>query len=159
MPVWTPEHHTNQYLSFRSHHPTAHKFAVVRTLMTRSDYLCSLGVEWTEEENRVTDPLRGNGYPSGFMQKHTITSRRREEVEVERPKTTLCIVMLVYLYTYSIPICILLFKLWYSYIPSSLSCQHMSPHLINTVWAFCVATDEGGCIQPLKSLNCCEIVG
>ena len=41
------------------------------------------------------------------------------------------IVMLVYLYTYSIPICILLFKL-YSYIPSSLSCQHLSPHLINT---------------------------
>ena len=76
----TPEHHTNQYLSFRSHHPTAHKFAVVRTLMTRSVNLCSLGVERTEEEKRVTDALRGNGYPTGFMQKHTITSRRREEV-------------------------------------------------------------------------------
>ena len=57
--------------------------------MTRSDNLCSLGVERTEEEKRVTDALRGNGYPTGFMQKHTITSRRSEEVEVERPKTTL----------------------------------------------------------------------
>ena len=28
-------------------------------------------------------------YPSGFTQKHTITSRRREGVKIERPKTTL----------------------------------------------------------------------
>ena len=54
--------------------------------------------------------------------------------------------MLVYLYTYSIPICILLLFKLYSYIPSSLSCQHLSPHVIKTVWAFCVATDEGGYI-------------
>ena len=81
--------HTNQYLSFGSHHPTAHKVAVVRTLMTRAENLSSSGVERTEEEKRVTDALRGNDYPSGFIQKHTITSRRREGVEIERPKTTL----------------------------------------------------------------------
>ena len=79
--------HTNQYLSFRSHHPTAHKVAVVRTLMTRAENLSSSGVERTEEK-RVTDALRGNDYPSGFIQKHTITSRR-EGVEIERPKTNL----------------------------------------------------------------------
>ena len=67
----------------------AHKVVVVRTLMTRADNLSSLGVEQTEEKKCVTDALRGNDYPSGFIQKHTITSRRREEVEVERPKTTL----------------------------------------------------------------------
>ena len=81
--------HTNQPLSFRSHHPTAHKVAVVRTLMTRADNLSSSGVERTEEEKQVTDALRGNGYPSGFIRKHTIPSRRREEVENERPRTTL----------------------------------------------------------------------
>ena len=81
--------HSNQYLSFRSHHPTAHKVAVVRTLMTRAENLSSSGVEQTEEEKRVTDALRGNDYPSGFIQKHTITSRRREGVEIERSKTTL----------------------------------------------------------------------
>ena len=80
--------HTNQYLSFRSRHPTAHKVAVVRTLMTRAENLSSLGVEQTEEK-RVTNALRGNDYPSGFIQKHTITSRRREGVEIERPKTAL----------------------------------------------------------------------
>ena len=65
------------------------KYVVVRTLMTRAKNLSSSGVEWTEEEKHVTDALRGNDYPSGFIQKHTITSRRREEVEVKRPKTTL----------------------------------------------------------------------
>ena len=64
----------------------AHKAAVVRTLMTRAENLSSLGVERTEEEKHVTDALRGNDYPSGFIQKHTITSRRREEVEIKRPK-------------------------------------------------------------------------
>ena len=57
--------------------------------MTRAENLSSLGVERTEEEKHVTDALRGNDYPSGFIQKHTITSRRREGVEIERPKTTL----------------------------------------------------------------------
>ena len=51
--------------------------------------LSSSGVEQTEEEKRVTDALRCNDYPSGFTQKHTIASRRREGVEIERPKTTL----------------------------------------------------------------------
>ena len=87
--VYRKATHANQYLSFRSHHPTAHKVAVVRTLMTRAENLSSSGVERTEEEERVTDALRGNDYLSGFIQKHTITSRMREGVEIERPKTTL----------------------------------------------------------------------
>ena len=51
--------------------------------------LSSSGMERTEEEKRVTGALRANNYPSGFIQKHTITSRRREELEIERPQTTL----------------------------------------------------------------------
>ncbi len=57
--------------------------------MTRAQNLSFSGMERTEEETCVTDALRDNDYPSGFIQKHTITSRRREEVEVEKPKTTL----------------------------------------------------------------------
>ena len=34
--VYRKAMHTNQYLSFTSHHPMAHKAAVVRTLMTRA---------------------------------------------------------------------------------------------------------------------------
>ena len=66
----------------------AYKVAVVRTLMTRAENMSSSGVEQTEEEKRGTDALRGNDYPSGFIQNHTITSRI-EEVEIQRPKTTL----------------------------------------------------------------------
>ncbi len=66
----------------------AHKVAFVRTLMTRADNLSSLGVEQKEEEKHVTDVMRGSDYPSGFIQKQT-SRRSREEVEVERPKTTL----------------------------------------------------------------------
>ena len=87
--VYRKATHINQYLSFRSHHPTAHKVAIVRTLMTRADNLFSSGVEQTEEEKGVTDGLRGNDYTSGFIRKHTIPRRRREELENERPKTTL----------------------------------------------------------------------
>ena len=56
--------------------------------MTRAENLSSSGAEQTKEEKHVIDALRGNHYPSGFIQKYTITSRRREEVEVERPKAT-----------------------------------------------------------------------
>ena len=67
----------------------AYKVAFVGALMTRVENLSPSGVGPTEEEKHVTDVLRGNNYPSGFIQKHTITSRRREEVKVERPKTSL----------------------------------------------------------------------
>ena len=76
----------NQYLSFMSHHLTAHKVAVVRTLMTRAENLSSSGVERTEKQKSVTGALRGSDYLSGFIQKHTIT-RRREEVDVGRTKS------------------------------------------------------------------------
>ena len=41
--------HTDQYLSFISHHPMAHKVAV-KTLMTRANALSSSGVKRVEEE-------------------------------------------------------------------------------------------------------------
>ena len=50
--------HTNQHLSFKSHHLTAHKVAVLRTLMTRVEQLSSLGVEQAEEEKQDVDALR-----------------------------------------------------------------------------------------------------
>ena len=87
--LFTAKPHTNQYLSFRSHHPTVHEVAVVRTLMTRANHLSSSGVEWAEEEKQVTEALRSSGYPSGFIHKHTASGRGREEVEDQKPKSTL----------------------------------------------------------------------
>ena len=63
--------HTDQYLCFHSHHPAAHKQAVVRTLMCRAEALSSSGVSHAQEEKLVSQALQGNGYPKGFIHKHT----------------------------------------------------------------------------------------
>ena len=65
--------HTNQYLCFHSHHPAAHKRAVVRTLMCRAEALSSSGVivSRTQEEKLVSQALQGKGYSKGFIHKHT----------------------------------------------------------------------------------------
>ena len=82
--------HTNQYLSFDSHHPVAHKAAVVRTLMCRASALSSNGVERVAEEKKVMEALRDNGYPSGFVHRHSdnMAPRRRED-DQGLPRTSL----------------------------------------------------------------------
>ena len=62
--------HTDQYLCFHSHHPAAHKRAVVRTLMCRAEALSSSGVSHAQEEKLVSQALQGNGYPKGFIHTH-----------------------------------------------------------------------------------------
>ena len=57
--------------------------------MTRANHLSSSGVERAKEEKQVTEALRSNGYPSGFIHKHTTSGRGREEVEDQKLKTTL----------------------------------------------------------------------
>ena len=63
--------HTNQYLSFDSHHPVAHKAVVVRSLMHRASTLSSNGVERVAEEKKVMEALGDNGYPLGFIRRHS----------------------------------------------------------------------------------------
>ena len=87
--VYRKATHTEQYLSFASHHLVAHKAAVVRTFMGRADTLSSSGVQQAEEEEKVVEALKENGYPSSFIHKHSYPTRRRQEVDDRRPKTTL----------------------------------------------------------------------
>ena len=68
-PLCTMATHTDQYLCFHSHHPAAHKQAVVRTLMCRVEALSE--VSHVQEEKLVFQALQGNGYPKGFIHKHT----------------------------------------------------------------------------------------
>ena len=69
--VYRKATHTDQYLSFHSHHPAVHKRAVVRTLMCRTEALFSSGVSRAQEEKLVSQALQGNGYPKGLIHKHT----------------------------------------------------------------------------------------
>ena len=56
--------HTNKYLDFSSHHPLAHKIAVVRTLYTRAQALSSSVVSRTQEERTISQALAVNRYPA-----------------------------------------------------------------------------------------------
>ena len=51
--VYQKPTHMDQYLAFDSHHPTAHKRAVVRTLMSRAETLSSSGVSRVQDEKRT----------------------------------------------------------------------------------------------------------
>ena len=69
--VYRKATHTDQYLNFQSHHPVAHKRAVVRTLMCRAEGLSSSAVSRVAEEKHVVEALQRNGYPKGFIHKQT----------------------------------------------------------------------------------------
>ena len=65
--VYRKKTHTDKYLNFQSHHPLAHKLAVVRTLFHRADTLCSSVEDQDHEKKHVIRALSINGYPSGVM--------------------------------------------------------------------------------------------
>ena len=65
-----PQGHTHQSIpGFQSHHPLAHKRAVVWTLMCRAESLSSSAVILVEEEKHVVEALHKNGYSNGFIRK------------------------------------------------------------------------------------------
>ena len=83
--------HTDQHLCFHSHHPAAHKRAVVRTLMCRAEALSSSGVSRVQEEKLVSQALQVNGYSKGFIHKHTCPQpdQRTPRNQVARRSVTL----------------------------------------------------------------------
>ena len=65
--VYRKPTHADQYLAFDSHHPAAHKTAVVITLMCRAEALSSLGVSHILEEKHIQDLLWRNSCPAAFI--------------------------------------------------------------------------------------------
>ena len=73
-----------------SHHPTAHKRAVVRTLMGRAETLSSSGVSRVQEKKRIQDSLWRNGYPTAFITKHTLLQQGQwSEEQATRASVTI----------------------------------------------------------------------
>ena len=77
--VYRKKTHTDQYLQFSSHHPIAHKQAVIRTLFTRASRLSSSLIHRASEERHVVAALQGNGYPSRLILKHRTQGRLRQD--------------------------------------------------------------------------------
>ena len=59
--------HTERYLSFHSHHPVAHKRAVVKSLIDRVKITPSSSDPRSKEMKHVTAALLANGYPKRFV--------------------------------------------------------------------------------------------
>ena len=76
--VYRKKTHTDQYLSFHSHHPISHKIAVVNTLYSRAESICSTEQELEKERNHVKKVLRNNGYPERILAART---RKKEDIE------------------------------------------------------------------------------
>ena len=65
--VYRKPTHTDKYLDFQSHHPLAHKVAVVRTLYHRAEHLCTFANDKSEEEQYVREAVTNNGYPDRIL--------------------------------------------------------------------------------------------
>ena len=60
--VYRKATHTDQYLSFQSHHPLRHKLAVIRTLLERSSSIIMEGEDRRKEEEHIRTALHTCGY-------------------------------------------------------------------------------------------------
>ena len=69
--VYRKPTHTDRYLNFQSHHPIAHKIAIIRALNHRAKNLPSTPTATVEEERRVTRALKENGYPRKLIEQQT----------------------------------------------------------------------------------------
>ena len=83
--------HTNHYLDFMSHHPKAHKAAIVRTLFTRAGSLSSTALSVSEERQKITQALRMNNYLDLFVEKTLVANHSASSSEQQQPRTSIVI--------------------------------------------------------------------
>ena len=86
--VYRKPTHTDQYLQFSSHHPTAHKCGVISTLLKKAASHCSTNsLVW--EVIYVKETLHQNGYPERFHLSQRSPSRKDEEEDDSRSHITI----------------------------------------------------------------------
>ena len=87
--VYMKPSHTDRY--FASHHPLAHKIAVVRTLHSRAETINSSVVSKDEEMRHFRQALTANGYPKGVIQRHSTewSTRPVDQDDTQGPVITL----------------------------------------------------------------------
>ncbi|XP_072018334.1 uncharacterized protein [Amphiura filiformis] len=77
--VYRKKTHTDQYLSYSSHHPLHQKLGVIRTLLDRGDKIITEEDDKIAEENHIRKALAGCGYPNWTIDK--VKSQRANKVK------------------------------------------------------------------------------
>ena len=67
--VYRKPTHTNQYLSFTSHHSTRSKQNVITALFNRAENVITNIKELKQEQQHITKVLQSNGYSKQFIDK------------------------------------------------------------------------------------------
>ena len=87
--VYRKKTNTDKYLSYDLHHPLAQ---VAKTLFNRAKRICSSFPERVDEEMKVTNALKKNGYPDGMILRnskfHPEVAQSEKSDEEEQPKAT-----------------------------------------------------------------------
>ena len=65
--VYRKPMHTDQYLSYNSHHPQSDKGGVVKCLFDQSKNIITKPLATSEEKKHLTSVLVSNGYPYSFV--------------------------------------------------------------------------------------------
>ncbi|XP_072177261.1 uncharacterized protein [Diadema setosum] len=86
--VYRKETHTDQYLSFDSHHPLVHKLGVIKTLLHRADIICSDEDTKIKENRHVKEALNACGYSGWTFEKAVHKSKPRHKDKPNQSKTT-----------------------------------------------------------------------
>lgn len=78
-------------LSFDSHHPAEHKYAVARTLLSRCDALSSTQTLRKHEETNVATVLNKRSYPQRFVDDTRRRMQRPRESRANNENSVVCI--------------------------------------------------------------------
>ncbi len=86
--VFRKKTHTDKYLSFASHHPIAHKIAVIKTLFCRANSICGSDQDRNVERAHIRSALKMNGYPSRVISKAMRARPASSSKVMLKPKAT-----------------------------------------------------------------------
>ena len=92
--VFRKKTHTDQYLSFDSHHPESAKRSVLRSLFNRADSVPSNSVDREREKTHIQHALKLNNYPSKFVRDFTSRPPRTVTTDDSRPYATVILGLL-----------------------------------------------------------------
>ena len=82
--VYRKKTHTDQYLSFQSHHPLHQKLGVVRTLLDRCDNVITEEADKEKEEKHLKSVLKVCGYPEWSIK--VVKENREKKKEQKKSK-------------------------------------------------------------------------